>query len=98
MSPRKIDHLTHYTEEDRVHQTPCWIWRGRIPKKGEVAPMSRDLTPVQQKAKDEGKKIRVSFRITPEALQLLDEMSEGRGVSNTAVLEQAIRVYAKGSK
>lgn len=60
--------------------------------------MSRNLTPVQQKAKDEGKKIRASFRLTHEALDLLDEVSENRGVSKTAVLEQAIRAYAKVDK
>lgn len=37
----------------------------------------------------------VNVRLTDEARDLLDAMSKGKGISRTAVMEQAIRDYAE---
>lgn len=39
------------------------------------------------------RKLRKSYRLTQEAVALLERMASERGVSSTAVLEQAIRAY-----
>ncbi len=41
-----------------------------------------------------GDKRKTSFTLTPEGLRLLAELSERLGVSQSAVLELAIREYA----
>lgn len=60
--------------------------------------MNMELTPTQQRAIEEGKKIRTSFRLTLDAVRLLDEAAKRHGIPKTSVLEQAIRAYAKKSK
>jgi predicted transcriptional regulator len=42
-----------------------------------------------------GMKQNTGFRLTEEALRLLDAMAQANGISRTAVLEMAIRTEAK---
>lgn len=36
-----------------------------------------------------------SFRLSPEAIKLLEAVSKERGISQTAVIEQAVRDFAE---
>lgn len=40
-------------------------------------------------------KERQSFRLTHEAVELLRKQAEEQGISRTAIMEQAIRAYAR---
>lgn len=43
-------------------------------------------------------KINASFRISPDALRLMKAMAEAKGISQTAVVEIALRDLAKREK
>lgn len=43
-------------------------------------------------------KINASFRISPDALRLMKSMAEAKGISQTAVVEIALRDLAKREK
>jgi len=42
-----------------------------------------------------GTKIAISFRLSPEAIRLLQKLAKENGISQTAVLEMAIRELAR---
>lgn len=58
--------------------------------------MSADRTQPKERLSPLDHKLRKSYRLTKEAVALLEKLSAERGVSQTAIVEQAIRAYARG--
>lgn len=46
---------------------------------------------------NQSKKVSMGFRLSPEAVSLIRKLAEDNGVSQVAVVEMAIRKFAKSS-